>query len=133
MAPAYQAIVPALWRRQRGATVGLMALVAFYLLVVLKYRWYQWDAGWTPPPRFILPAAPLLIPFVAAAIEALRGPALAAFYTVCLAWSGVLTWSLALVPFASRIVAAAALSVADRVSVNAVPEAMSASAVSVRV
>jgi hypothetical protein len=91
--------VPALWRRQRGATVGLLALVAFYLLVVLKYRWYQWDAGWTPPPRFILPAAPLLIPFVAAAIEALRGPALAVFYTVCLAWSGVLTWWLALVPF----------------------------------
>jgi hypothetical protein len=91
--------VPALWRRQRGATVGLLALVAFYLLVVLKYRWYQWDAGWTPPPRFILPAAPLLIPFVGAAIESLRGPGLAAFYTVGLAWSGALAWSTSLVPF----------------------------------
>jgi hypothetical protein len=91
--------LPALWRRRRDAARGLLGLFTLYLLVVVKFRWFQWDAGWTPPPRFILSAAPLLTPFVAAGIERLRGPRLAAIHTLCLVWSTDLAWCLAVVPF----------------------------------
>jgi hypothetical protein len=88
-----------LWRRRREAAIGLVGLTLFYLLVVVKWRWVQWDAGWTPPPRFILCVAPLLLPLVVEVFEAGRGRVLAAVNTVCLLWSSAIGLALALVPF----------------------------------
>jgi hypothetical protein len=91
--------IPGLWRRHREATLGLLWLFGGYALVVIKYRWMQWDAGWTPPPRFILAAVPLLVPFLAEGFQRLRGPGLAAVHTLWLVWGAAVTWCLALVPF----------------------------------
>jgi hypothetical protein len=91
-------VVP-LGRRRPELTLGLLGLVGAYLLVVVKYRWMQWDAGWTPPPRFILVVVPLALPFLAEGLARLRGPALATGHTLGLVWSGVIAWCLALVPF----------------------------------
>ena len=91
--------VPALWRRQREATIGLLGLVGGYVFVLMRYRWMQWDAGWTPPPRFILAAVPLLLPFLAEGLDRLRGRALALVHTLWLVWCVSVAWCLALVPF----------------------------------
>jgi hypothetical protein len=91
--------VPGLWRRQRAMALGLLGLVVGYLTVVVKYRWMQWDAGWTPPPRFLLAVVPLLVPFLAEALDRLRGPGLALVHTLALVWSGAIAWCLAVVPF----------------------------------
>ena len=88
-----------LWRRRREAAIGLVAITLFYLAVLVKWRWMQWDAGWTPPPRFILCVIPLLVPFVVEVFDACRGWVLAAVNTLCLLWSGVIAFVLAVVPF----------------------------------
>jgi hypothetical protein len=88
-----------LWRRRRGLAVALAGLALFYLFVVVKYRWMQWDAGWTPPPRFTLVVAPVLAPFIAEVFDHCRGKALAAVNTVWLVWSGAVGFCLVLVPF----------------------------------
>ncbi|MGH7266194.1 MAG: hypothetical protein ACREMB_15310, partial [Candidatus Rokuibacteriota bacterium] len=88
-----------LWRRRREAVLGLAGLALFYLAVLVKYRWIQWDAGWTPPPRFILAVTPLFAPFVAAVFDRVRGRLLAGVNTVGLAWSAGLGFALTLVPF----------------------------------
>lgn len=95
---AVAGVVP-LWRRRRELVLGLLALIGAYLVVVVKYRWMQWDAGWTPPPRFILVVVPLGLPFLAEGLARLRGPVLATVHTLGLVWSGVIAWCLALVPF----------------------------------
>jgi hypothetical protein len=86
-------------RRAGRTTVALLGLAAFYVVVLVQYRWTQWDAGWTPPPRFLLAVMPLFVPFVAEVFDRARGPVLAAVNTVALAWSGVLAVVLAVVPF----------------------------------
>ncbi len=88
-----------LWRRRREAAMGLVGITVFYLAVLVKWRWMQWDAGWTPPPRFMLCVIPLLIPFVVEVFDACRGWVLAAVNTLCLVWSGVIAFLLAVVPF----------------------------------
>lgn len=90
---------PLLWRRTRWAALGLLGLLLFYVVVVVQYRWIQWDAGWTPPPRFLLAAAPLLAPFIAEVFQQGRGRALAAVNTLWLLWSGAVGFWLSLVPF----------------------------------
>ena len=91
--------IPTLWRRQREATLGLLGLVGAYVFVLMRYRWMQWDAGWTPPPRFILAVVPLLLPFLAEGLARLRGRGLALIHTLWLVWSVSIAWCLALVPF----------------------------------
>ena len=91
--------LPLLWRRRPRAGLALVGLVGFYLLVLVQHRWMQWDAGWTPPPRFVVPVAPLLVPLVAEVFERGRGRTLAAANTVWLVWSGTLAFVLAVVPF----------------------------------
>ena len=101
-APAWVLVaagIPALWRRQREATLGLLGLVGGYVFVLMRYRWMQWDAGWTPPPRFILAVVPLLLPFLAEGLDRLRGRGLALVHTLWLVWSVSVAWCLALVPF----------------------------------
>lgn len=101
-APAWVLVapgIPALWRRQREATLGLLGLVGAYMFVLMFYRWMQWDAGWTPPPRFILAVVPLLLPFLAEGLERLRGRGLALVHTLWLVWGASIAWCLALVPF----------------------------------
>ena len=88
-----------LWRRRREAVIGLVGVTLFYLVVLVKWRWMQWDAGWTPPPRFVVCVAPLLVPLVAEVFDAGRGRALAAVNTLCLVWSAAVAFVLALVPF----------------------------------
>ena len=88
-----------LWRRRREAAIGLVGVTLFYLVVLVKWRWMQWDAGWTPPPRFVVCVAPLLVPLVAEVFDAGRGRALAAVNTLCLVWSAAVAFVLALVPF----------------------------------
>jgi hypothetical protein len=88
-----------LWRRQREAAIGLIGITLFYLAVLVKWRWMQWDAGWTPPPRFILCVVPLLVPFVVEVFDRCRGWLLASVNTLCLLWSGVIAFVLAVVPF----------------------------------
>ena len=88
-----------LWRRRREAVIGLVGVTLFYLLIVVKWRWMQWDAGWTPPPRFVLCVAPLFIPFVVEVFEASRGQVLAAVNTLCLLWGGAISLVLGLLPF----------------------------------
>jgi hypothetical protein len=90
--------VPALWRRHREAALGLLGLAGGYMVVLMHYRWMQWDAGWTPPPRFILAVVPLLLPFLAEGLARLRGRGLALVHTLWLAWSAGVAWCLALVP-----------------------------------
>src|SRR5262249_17881850 len=48
-----------LWRRHPGAVAGLLGAVLFYVVVLMRVGWVQWDAGWTPPPRFPLAVVPL--------------------------------------------------------------------------
>ena len=91
--------IPGVWRRNREATVGLLGLFGAYVLVVIRYRWMQWDAGWTPPPRFILAAVSLLLPFLAEGLDRLRGRGLSLVHTLWLVWSVSVAWCLALVPF----------------------------------
>jgi hypothetical protein len=91
--------VPSLWRRHREGALGLLWLVGGYTFVLMRYRWMQWDAGWTPPPRFILAVVPLLLPFLAEGLERLRGRGLALVHTLWLVWSAGVAWCLALVPF----------------------------------
>ncbi|MGH7321027.1 MAG: hypothetical protein ACRELA_15555 [Candidatus Rokuibacteriota bacterium] len=91
--------VPLLWRQRRDATLGLLGLFVFHLLVVVKYRWSEWGGGFSPPPRFILSAAPLLAPFIAAAFERCRGRGLATANTLWLLWSGAVAVLLSVVPF----------------------------------
>jgi hypothetical protein len=101
-APHWALAVPGmvlLWRRRRDVVVGLAGVALLYVVVLVKYRWIQWDAGWTPPPRFILSAAPLLAPFVAAVFDQVRGRLFAAVNTAALAWSAGLGIALTLVPF----------------------------------
>jgi hypothetical protein len=91
--------VPALWRRHPDATLGLLGLAGGYMFVLMRYRWMQWDAGWTPPPRFILAVVPMLLPFLAEGLARLRGRGFALVHTLWLAWGVTLAWCLALVPF----------------------------------
>jgi hypothetical protein len=91
--------LPLMWRRRPRAALALVGLVGFYLLVLVQHRWIQWDAGWTPPPRFLVVVAPLLVPLVAEVFERRRGRALAAANTVWLVWSGASAFVLALLPF----------------------------------
>jgi hypothetical protein len=95
------ALPGAVWllRRRPWPALGLLAVVAFQVLAIVRFRWDQWDAGWTPPPRFLLAVALLLGPFVAEAFDRGRGRLLAVFNTVGLAWSGVLAVGLSVVPF----------------------------------
>lgn len=88
-----------LWRRRRDAVIGLFGVTLFYVVVLVKWRWMQWDAGWTPPPRFIVCVAPMLVPFVVEVFDACRGRTLAVVNTLCLLWSGAIAFVLALVPF----------------------------------
>jgi hypothetical protein len=88
-----------LWRRRREAVIGLVGVTLFYLVVLVKWRWTQWDAGWTPPPRFVLCVAPLLVPLVAEVFAAGRGRVLATVNTLCLIWTTAVAFVLALVPF----------------------------------
>ncbi len=90
--------LPLLWRRRRAAAAGLLGLVLFYLLVLVKYRWTRWHGGWTPPPRFLLVGMVLLSPCLAEAFDRCRGRALAAANTVGLVWSGALALAVSLVP-----------------------------------
>jgi hypothetical protein len=52
-----------------------------------------------PAGRFILCVIPLLVPFVVEVFDACRGWVLAAVNTLCLLWSGVIAFVLAVVPF----------------------------------
>jgi hypothetical protein len=88
-----------LWRRRREAVIGLVGVTLFYLVVLVKWRWLQWDAGWTPPPRFVVCVTPLLVPLIVEVFDAGRGRVLAVVNTLCLLWSGALAFVLALVPF----------------------------------
>jgi hypothetical protein len=100
--PHFTLVLPGavlLWRRSWPTVLGLGGLTAAYLVIVVKYRWLQWDAGWTPPPRFVLAVAPLLAPLIAEAFEGCRGRGLAALNTLWLVWSLVLGFALCLVPF----------------------------------
>ena len=90
--------LPVLARRRPQACLVLVGLTAFYLIVLVRFRWIQWDAGWTPPPRFVLSVAPLLVPLVAAAIERGRGRLLAALNTLWLVWTSALAAVLAVAP-----------------------------------
>lgn len=85
--------------RRRDAARGLVGVGLLYLLVLIKYRWAQWDAGWTPPPRFVLVLLPLLTPFVAECFDRARGRWLAPLHTVGLVWSTAVLAPLLLVPF----------------------------------
>ena len=91
--------LPLLARRRPRACLALVGLFGFYLVVLVQYRWIQWDAGWTPPPRFILSVTPLLVPLVAEAFERGRGWALATVNTVWLVWTSGVALALAVVPF----------------------------------
>ena len=88
-----------LWRRSRATALLLLGAPSLYLVVLAQQRWMQWDAGWTPPPRFILSVAPLLVPFIAETFERGRGRLLAAVNTVWLVWCGVIAFVLAVIPF----------------------------------
>jgi hypothetical protein len=90
--------IPLLWRRHRHACLGLLGITAFYLLVLLRYRWVRWFGGWTPSPRFVLACMPLLAPFVAVAFDACRGRALGALHGAGLLWTTLLGFVLVLVP-----------------------------------
>ena len=78
--------IPLWWRRNREYALGLSGLALFYLLTLMKFQWIQWDAGWTPPPRFMISIAPLWIPFIAEVFEKCRGRWLASFNTLFLSW-----------------------------------------------
>jgi hypothetical protein len=88
-----------LWRRRPAAAIALVAIVVLYVAAVVKWRWLQWDAGWTPPPRFVLCATPLLAPFVAEVFDRGRGRVLATVNTLCTTWSAGLGFVLVLQPF----------------------------------
>jgi hypothetical protein len=88
-----------LWRRSRATTLSLLGVTGLYLVVLAQHRWMQWDAGWTPPPRFALVVAPLLSPFIAEAFDRGRGRLLAAANTVWLTWCVVIAFALAVAPF----------------------------------
>ena len=90
--------IPLLWRRHRPACLGLLGITAFYLLVLLRYRWVRWFGGWTPSPRFVLACMPLWAPFVAAAFDRFRGRALGILHGACLLWTTLLGFVLVLVP-----------------------------------
>jgi hypothetical protein len=87
-----------LWQRRPDVAAGLLGLFAFYLVVLVKYRWMRWHGGFTPPPRFLLIGAVLLGPGLAVAFDRCRGPALAAVNTLWLAWSAALGLAVSLVP-----------------------------------
>jgi hypothetical protein len=91
--------LPLLWQRRREVAIGLLGSLGLYVGVLAKYGWPQWDAGWTPPPRLILAATPLLLPFVAEVFDRCRGRLLATLNTLWLAWSTSVVVALGLVPF----------------------------------
>lgn len=87
------------WRRAPTTTLLLLGVAGLYVMVLAQQRWMQWDAGWTPPPRFVLVVAPLLSPFIAETFERGRGRFLAAVNTVSLTWCAGVAFVLAVVPF----------------------------------
>ena len=91
--------IPLLWQRRSDVVLGLLGLVVLYLLVLVKFRWIQWDAGWTPPPRFMVTVVPLLAPFVAEVFDRARGPVLAMVNTLAWLWSGAVALLLCVHPF----------------------------------
>jgi hypothetical protein len=91
--------LPLLARRRPRACLALVGLFGFYFAVLVQYRWIQWDAGWTPPPRFILSVTPLLVPLVGEVFDHWRGRALATLNTVWLVWTTGVALALAVVPF----------------------------------
>ena len=91
--------LPLLARRRPRACLALVGLFGLYFAVLVQYRWIQWDAGWTPPPRFILSVTPLLVPLVAEVFDRGRGWTLATLNTVWLVWTTGVTLALAVVPF----------------------------------
>ena len=60
------AAVPLLFRKNRGAYSLIILVCAITTLIVIYWRWVQWDAGYTPPGRFltaqILLYAAILLP-----------------------------------------------------------------------
>jgi hypothetical protein len=91
--------IPLLWQRRSDVVLGLLGLVVLYLLVLVKFRWIQWDAGWTPPPRFMVTVVPLLAPLVAEVFDRARGPVLAMVNTLAWLWSGAVAFLLSVHPF----------------------------------
>jgi hypothetical protein len=91
--------IPLLWQRRSDVVLGLVGLVVLYLLVLVKFRWIQWDAGWTPPPRFMVTVVPLLAPLVAEVFDRARGPVLAMVNTLAWLWSGAVAFLLSVHPF----------------------------------
>jgi hypothetical protein len=63
-------LLPLLRRRDRWLGVALAGL-AVAALVAATTRYYMWWGGWSVPARFLVPALPLLAPFVAAGIARL--------------------------------------------------------------
>ena len=90
--------IPLWWRKNREYALGLTGLALFYLLTIMKFNWIQWDAGWTPPPRFMISIAPLLVPLIAGVFEWCRGRWLAAFNTLCLTWGFAYIFLTSLIP-----------------------------------
>lgn len=74
--PVYWLLAVGAWRMWRQADrrgYGLSLAVAAGALVLSVTGVYMWWGGWSPPARFLVPALPLLAPFLAAAFCG-RGP-----------------------------------------------------------
>jgi hypothetical protein len=82
------ALEPAVWRFCRAAYGLLLFTVVFHAL------FWTWHGGWTTGPRFVLPAAAMLLPGIATLVMHPRrlSPGRRAVLWGALAWGAVMNW-----------------------------------------